>query len=237
MAELSCEKSMYLMKMPVAFSAETFQDINEKLDIIEKAQGPKVLIVTSKHPRLFSGGLDLKEIQKKGLDYALALYDGILKLSARFLQIGFPTIAAINGPCFGAGFLLALAMDYRLSVPSAKFAMREINLGMPLTPKGCAIFKAKLNPKMYRNILIGGKSLSAGEGKDEGFIDEIVEKSELIIKSKELAETLADLGNKNEVYSCVKSSMYHDPIKVISSDDNLHEYCLKILKNNFNPKL
>src|SRR5271169_23030 len=45
-------------------------------------------------------------------------------------RCGKPVIAAIRGYCFGVGFELALACDFRVASASAEFALPEMRLGM-----------------------------------------------------------------------------------------------------------
>lgn len=47
------------------------------------------------------------------------------------LGLGVPVIAAINGPCAGAGFVLATYADLRWSASSARYASAFAGLGLP----------------------------------------------------------------------------------------------------------
>src|SRR5215210_7482325 len=42
-----------------------------------------------------------------------------------------PIVTAITGYCVGASFQLALLTDLRIGTPEAKFAMTEVNVGIP----------------------------------------------------------------------------------------------------------
>lgn len=94
--------------------------------------GARVLVVRSSEPSSFCAGADIHDFAALSDDPALrvtfrtemrAALDGIASLP-------IPTIAAIDGGCFGAGVALALACDIRLAGPGARFSVPPARLGI-----------------------------------------------------------------------------------------------------------
>jgi enoyl-CoA hydratase len=89
------------------------------------------IIFAGNGARTFSGGMDVTAFH--GLDQAAATrliseLSGVLNAIRRSRAV---SVAAINGPCLGAAFELALACDLRVISTSASFGLPEIRIGIP----------------------------------------------------------------------------------------------------------
>jgi len=86
------------------------------LDEVQASDGPAALITTSATEKFFSNGLDLEwrtaEGEHRGGDRE-AFGGEFMSLMARIITFPMPTIAAVNGHAFGAGFMCALCHDVR----------------------------------------------------------------------------------------------------------------------------
>ena len=81
----------------------------------------------------FSYGLDLRTMAPVFALERRALLRQIEKMQAAFTAVErarIPVIAAIAGWCIGAGVELAAACDLRYAHTGARFALREVQLGM-----------------------------------------------------------------------------------------------------------
>jgi enoyl-CoA hydratase/carnithine racemase/predicted thioesterase len=79
--------------------------------------------------RAFCAGDDLKAIAALPPDEADRWNVRQAELLMAFQRLPQATIAAINGPCFGGGLVLASSCDLRLASRSATFGMPEAKLG------------------------------------------------------------------------------------------------------------
>jgi len=80
--------------------------------------------------KVFSKGADIDEVRgrSRGVDRGTVLYGNeILTFISRLTK---PVIAAINGPCFGAGLELALACHIRLCSEKARLGLPELSIGV-----------------------------------------------------------------------------------------------------------
>ena len=104
-------------------------EISVKLDEV-KASDARALILTGAGPKAFCAGADIKELmgrdlmaQKRGAELGQQVFQKIAELE-------IPSLALINGFCFGGGLEMALACTFRLAVPKAKMGLPEIKLGL-----------------------------------------------------------------------------------------------------------
>ena len=75
------------------------------------------------------------------------------------LGFGVPTIAAINGPCFAAGFMFAMGCDYRFMAIGKTFvSMPEVLLRLPLPEGGVAVLRGKLEDHVVSELVLKGKA-------------------------------------------------------------------------------
>jgi len=84
----------------------------------------------------FSAGADIGGFDAPGGGSRAANYDPLLEDTLAALEaLPQPTIAAIAGPCMGAGTALAAACDFRVAEESAFFAIPAARLGLATTRK------------------------------------------------------------------------------------------------------
>jgi len=104
-----------------------------------------------------------------------------------------PTIAAIAGPCTGAGAAMAAACDLRLASPSARYGFPIARtLGNCLSMQNVARVTALLGPARTKDLLLTARLLDAGELLAAGLVREVVADEEsLLPRAQELAEQLA----------------------------------------------
>ncbi|MBT5203182.1 MAG: enoyl-CoA hydratase/isomerase family protein, partial [Gammaproteobacteria bacterium] len=92
------------------------REIAAALDEVEASVGPAALVTTSSDPKFFSNGLDLEWRTSSG-DHPGGDKDAFgrefMALMGRIITLPLPSICAINGHAFGAGFMMALCHDVR----------------------------------------------------------------------------------------------------------------------------
>ena len=87
----------------------------------------RVAIVTAAGERFFSAGWDLKaHAAGDPDDFGSGGLGGLTEL----FDLEKPVIAAVNGYAAGGGFELVLACDMVVAVPSARFSLPEVKLGL-----------------------------------------------------------------------------------------------------------
>jgi enoyl-CoA hydratase/carnithine racemase len=156
------------------------------------------LIITGEG-RAFSAGGDVnwfrKGVEDESFDLpadvrrgAEVLHQGIIDLR----RIPYPVIAAVNGPAAGAGFSLALACDIRIASEAAFFAPAYGRIGA--SPDGGMTYflPRVVGPSRALEILLTDPNMPAEDAKAEGLVTEVVPADELMSRSRELADKIAE---------------------------------------------
>ncbi len=159
-----------------AFDDVLINEMTDALAAIAKDDRVRVMVLTGAGD-VFSAGADLNWM-KKVSKYTFEQNVQDAMVFARMLEALYrlpkPTIARINGACMGGGVGLVSACDIGVSVSDAKFALREILLG---------IAPAAISPYVLRKIgetnahdyFLTGRIFDAPTARDIGLVNEVVE--------------------------------------------------------------
>jgi enoyl-CoA hydratase/carnithine racemase len=136
--------------------------------------------------RTFCAGLDLRERAAQGSfiragENRNALCPGLLK-------VWKPIIAAVNGPAYAGGWLLAMECDLRIASEDARFAITEVQIGAPAI--GSAHLPRYIPTAIAMEMLFTGDPLSAQRAYEVGFVNKVVPADELMPAATALAERL-----------------------------------------------
>ncbi|UOF88644.1 enoyl-CoA hydratase/isomerase family protein [Fodinisporobacter ferrooxydans] len=164
----------------------------------------------------FTAGSDIKEFSRLTTDEANEAFETMERAihAVEFLTI--PTIAAINGPAYGAGFILSLACDLRIGTNQAKFGMPVGKLGITLQAPFVRRMVQTIGPSRTKELVFTARSYSAEEALQTGILNEIVSQSNLDNRVFQLSKTILQQsqasiasvkeGVKNVVNGCTESS-------------------------------
>lgn len=225
MATLEQHDGIFVMYLPMSLTIDVLISINSCLDEVEKHSGPTGLILASKHPKIFSAGMDLKFIMKNGVKSGVAIAMAAMKVTGRLFSLGVPTVAAINGHVIAAGLVMALSCDYRvMSQDHGTLKMSEILLGMVMPLGASAVLKAKLSPCVHRDLIFRAKSYAPQEALKSGMVDYLVEGPKVLEKATEVIKEVMQFGKKKRVYRELKRSTYFDTINTCLLGEYAQEF-------------
>ncbi len=143
-----------------------------------------VAIVTGAGDRAFSAGNDLK-YQAAG-NKVTRPETGFAGLTARW-DLDKPVIAAVNGIAMGGGFEIALACDLLIASENALFALPEPRVGLAALAGGLHRLPRMIPQKQAMGMILTGRRVPAAEGKELGFVNEVVPQAELMDAAKRWA--------------------------------------------------
>ncbi len=123
--------------------------------------------------RTFIAGADIAEFGKPAKGATLPEIQRALEGAPK------PIIAAVHGTALGGGFEAALMCHYRVAVPSAKFGLPEIKLGLIPGGGGTQRLPRLTGVEKALDIILSGTPFSAQEALQWGVIDALVEEGRL----------------------------------------------------------
>jgi enoyl-CoA hydratase/carnithine racemase len=104
-------------------------------------------------------------------------------------------IAAVNGPCVGAGLALSLAADIRIGSTAATFGNAAILLGLSGAEMGMSYHLPRIvGAGVAADWMLTGRTVSAEEADRRGLLSQLVEPDQLIQRAIEIASGVADLA-------------------------------------------
>lgn len=115
------------------FNALTVQELGQAVEVLEKADGLKGVLVTSGKP-VFIVGADITEFGSQFGPNATGTFDKTKDPANiafnRLEDLHVPTVALINGNAMGGGLELTLTCDFRVMSTVAKIGLPETKLGI-----------------------------------------------------------------------------------------------------------
>src|SRR6202163_4070703 len=149
-------------------------------------------IITGAGERAFSAGNDLK-VQAAGRRGPRPA-TGFAGLSHRF-DLAKPLIAAVNGVAMGGGFETALSCDIVIAAENAVFALPEPRVGL-IAGSGVHRLPRMIGQKAALGMILTGRRVSAAEGKELGFVNEVVPAGRALDAAKRWAELILECSPK-----------------------------------------
>jgi len=172
-----------------AISLGTLEELHQAVTLAEHDDAVRVLAFTGAGDKAFASGSDLAEVEHRDLKKALEPI--VQGLAERLERLPKPTIAAINGLCYGGGLEVALGCDVRVASETAAFATPEGKLG--IIPGGGATQRL---PRIVgrgwgMHMLLMGEPIDAQQALSIGLVTKLTAPEALLDEVQAMAEHLA----------------------------------------------
>jgi len=146
--------------------------MNELLDEVDAADGPKGLVTMSSAPKHYSNGLDTPYMAKCTPAEVGAYVESCFSLVHRIMLLGAPTGAAVSGHAFGLGAFLVLAHDQALMREDRGYwNLPEVHLSMNFPRPLMAVVDARLANSEKRKAVVVGHRYTGPEAAAVGIVD------------------------------------------------------------------
>ncbi len=196
------------------FNADSLTALEAHLDEVEAAAAPRALVTTATG-KFWSNGLDLGWLGGQG-DAAGPFITRVHALLARVLEMGVPSVAALQGHTFAAGAMLALAHDERvMRADRGFFCLPEVDIKIPFTPGMSALIAARLPTRAAHEAMTTGRRYGGRDAARAGIVEEALSEAELLPRALERAAALA--GKDPATFRAIKQRLYQDALAALHS--------------------
>lgn len=171
------EFALITINRPQALNALSFEllaELGRALDEVA-ASDARALLVSGAGGRAFCAGADVKELmgrgvlaEKRGAEFGQAVF-------AKLDQLPVPSVAVIDGYCFGGGLELALACSFRLATRAARLALPEIKLGLIPGYGGTQRLPRIVGAARALELVLTGRTVGPEEALAIGLVHRLIE--------------------------------------------------------------
>jgi 3-hydroxyacyl-CoA dehydrogenase len=134
--------------------------------------------------RTFFAGADISELRKPAMAPTLHEMLDFIESSSK------PIIAAMHGTALGGGLEAALTCHYRVAVPSTKFGLPEVALGILPGAGGTQRLPRLIDVETALDMIVTGRQIGAKAAQEIGLIDLIAKEDNLRAEAVGYARTL-----------------------------------------------
>ena len=168
-----------------ALNRQLQKELSEVWQELEDADDLLVGVVHG-NGNVFSIGHDREELaQGQGADASPIPEDGMFPLNLRK-----PVIAAVEGPCYGLGFELALSCDLRVAGQGAMFGFPDQNLFVPYRVASVLLPRMTF-AGMSLDLILTGKVLDAEQMRRARLVNQVAPKGQALSVAVESAKAMA----------------------------------------------
>jgi enoyl-CoA hydratase/carnithine racemase len=178
-----------------ALTFGTYADLRDLMTQLPHRGDVRVLVMRGSG-RAFSSGGDVNEIigatLAMGQDELLAFTRMSGAVIGAMRECPIPIIVGLHGMAAGAGAVIALAADFRVATPEARFAFLFTKVGLSGGDMGAAYLLPRLvGLGRATQLLMLGDTIAAAEAERIGLISDLVASEELDEAVDRLARRLA----------------------------------------------
>ncbi len=135
--------------------------------------GARILIVSGTPEGAFCAGADLRgfadfrDDAAARTDFRQEMRSGLDRLR----DLSLPTLAVVEGACYGAGVALAMACDLRFAGPGAQFAITPAKLGISYPQEDVHRLVTLIGPGQASRLLFSAESVDGSEAERIGLVE------------------------------------------------------------------
>ena len=192
--EMDKELLLVTLRRPERHNAMTQQMRIDLLDCTRRAEADdaiQAIIFTGHGNKSFCAGANIAELDDRTL-YSELTNEATLRkeLPTTIERLKKPTVAAINGYCFGAGLELALGCTIRIACQNSTLGQPEITLGQIPGSGGTQRLYRFVGLGWAMQLVLTGEPVDAAMANSIGLVTEVTSQGDLLPRAKELARML-----------------------------------------------
>ena len=150
------------------------EELRAAYENLDRDERVRVIVLRALGPNFSSGGF-IRGFMEASPEHVSKLADNI----AAPTRCEKPTIAAGRGYCFGVGFEVSLACDFRIASETTLYALPEQRLGQIPGSGGSARLQKMIGITRTKHIVMRSKRISGPQAYEWGIVTEVVADEEL----------------------------------------------------------
>lgn len=179
-----------------AMSPALNREMRGVLDALELDERCRVLVLTGAGDS-FSAGMDIKEYFRETdnatpVEVMRVRRDAMVWQWRRLMFFPKPTIAMVNGWCFGGAFTPMVACDIAIAADEAKFGLPEINWGIIPAGNVMRAVAEKMNASDALYYLMTGDAFDGKKASETRLVNESVPREQLRERTRAVARKLME---------------------------------------------
>jgi enoyl-CoA hydratase/carnithine racemase len=199
---------------------------NNVLDEIEMSTDPIAMVTASANEKFFSNGLDLDWMAARGEhpggDRGVFGRE-YMALCARLITFPIPTVAAVNGHAFGAGFMVALCHDLRIMREDRGYlCANEVEIGMTIPEPELALFRHKIPIGAFHETVVLARRWTGPAAKEAGFVHATATLENVRPVALQTANRQLGVAKNREVLGWMKERLYGERAAINESHGAAH---------------
>lgn len=194
--EINDQVGVFTLNRPKAFNAinpDLRDDFHDMMAQIRNNKSISALVLTGAGKGFCSGGDigDMDNANNRDPEFKRRKVLNLHTFMESFYNLEIPTIAAINGAAFGAGFSLALSCDFVLASSKATFCASFQRLGV-VPDLGLLYFLPRLiGQGKAKELLMTARAVKVEEALELGFVHSSYSPDELLSSAIKMASKFA----------------------------------------------
>jgi enoyl-CoA hydratase/carnithine racemase len=194
LTEMNGDVLIVTLHRPEKLNAMTHQMRVDLLDCVRCAEDDDVvraIVFTGYGDKAFCAGANIPELKERTMASEIGNPATLRKeLPTTVERLGKPTVAAINGHCYGAGLEFSLGCTIRIASDNALMGQPEIKLGQIPGSGGTQRLHRFVNLGWAMQLVLTGEAVDAETARSIGLVTEVTSQQNVVPRALELARML-----------------------------------------------
>ena len=177
-----------------AITHEMYRAMSEAIDTAQNNPNVRCFIITGGSGGVFTAGNDIEDFLERGTaTIDLARATNAVKFLYSLAHNTKPIIAAVDGIAVGIGTTMLFHCDYVLASKTAKFSAPFIHLGLVPEAASTLLMPRTIGHQRAFAMLVMGRTMNADEGREAGFVNEVVAAGQTEWEARKVARDICAL--------------------------------------------
>ena len=164
-------------------------ELRTAFETLDRDDRVRVIVLRALGPNFSSGGY-IRGFMEASPEHVSKLADDV----AAPARCEKPVVAANRGYCFGVGFELSLACDFRVASETTLYALPEQRLGQIPGSGGSARLQKMIGIARTKDVVMRSRRISARQAFDWGIVTEVARDDELETATDALVDELREFA-------------------------------------------